>query len=83
MENGSARRKWKCKKKMNMIKDLADIKKELEKHGRILDVGNPSPKLIKNIKEMEEEKKMILHIQEVTWQLKSRAIWWKEGDREY
>lgn len=46
-------RKWERKKKMNMIKDFADIKKELEKIGRILDVGNPFPKLINNIREME------------------------------
>lgn len=30
----------------NMINELADIKMELEKFGKILDVDNPTPELI-------------------------------------
>eukprot|EP00253_Pinus_taeda_P020014 PITA_20014 len=77
----SKSRKWERKKKKKMIKELVAIKKELEKIVMMLDDGNPSPYLIKNIKELEEKKQMILHFQEVTWQLKSRELWLKEGDR--
>lgn len=59
-------RKWEHREKKNMIKELADIKMELEKFGKILDAGNPTPKLINRIKGLEEKKQKILHIQEVT-----------------
>lgn len=62
-----------------MIKELVDIKMEPAKIGKILDVGNPTPDLIRSIKGSKEKKQKILHIQEVTWRLKSRELWLKRG----
>lgn len=58
-----------------MNKDLLIIKDELDKLGLILDLGCPSTELLNNIKALEEKGQKILHIQEVTWRLKSRALW--------
>lgn len=39
-----------------MIKELVDIKMELERLGMILDVGNPTPEIINKIKGLEAKK---------------------------
>lgn len=74
-------KKWEHWKKKKMIKGLADIKVELGRLDQALDMGNSFVKIINNIKELEAKNKKILHVQEVTWKLKSRALWLKEGDR--
>jgi len=66
--------KWELIKKRTMIKDILYIKEELERLGKILDNGNPSPDLTNNINDKEEKKRNILHIKKVTWRLKSRAL---------
>jgi len=72
--------KWERIKKRTMIKDLPDIKEELERLGKILDNGNTSPDLINNIKDMEEKRRKIQHIQEVTQHYKSGALSLKQGE---
>lgn len=43
--------------------------------------GNPRDGIWSRIKEIEQEKRNILLIEEQTWRLKSRVVWLNEGDR--
>jgi len=70
------------KKKKKLNKELLDIKEELDRLGPSLDLGCPSMNLLHNIKKLEDRKQKILHIHEVTWRLKRRALWIQEEDRD-
>lgn len=72
---------WERCKKQKLRMELDAIHSELEVLGQKLDLGNPSNTLINSINALEKKKQHILHIQEVNWRLKSRAIWLKEVDR--
>ena len=64
-----------------MNRELPDIKEELERLGQTLNMGSPSTDPIHNIKELEENKKKILHVQDITWRLKRKALWIQEGNK--
>lgn len=53
---------WERTKKKAMCRDLQNIVVEIERLGKIMDRGNPSPSLIEKLKELEENKRNILHI---------------------
>lgn len=70
-------RKWERIKKRVMSKDLSYME-EMARLDKIMDNGNPSPALIDKIKDMEDKKRKILHIQEAIWRVQSKALWLKE-----
>eukprot|EP00253_Pinus_taeda_P002178 PITA_02178 len=74
-------KRWERKKKNQMNKDLKDISNEMDRLGLQLQRGHPSRDLLTSIRLLEEKRLSLLHIQEVTWHLKSRALWIQEGDR--
>jgi len=61
--------------------ELNNIRKELDSLLESADPNSLSIELKSMIRNLEKRKQLILLKEEITWRLKSRAIWLKEGDR--
>lgn len=72
---------WQREKIERNRKDLRDIDKDLQLlSSRFKRDAIPS-QIREQIWDLEKRKQKILTEEESTWQLKSRAIWLKEGDK--
>ena len=74
-------RKWERNKKLRLISELNKITMEISSIIRVLEHREPTREDMIHIKILEGRKNEILKIQEMTWRLKSRAIWIMEVKR--
>lgn len=68
------------KKKKAMRKELLQIESQMQHMYDNSSGGSLSTKDCEELKLLDQRKNCILEVEELTWRLKSRAIWLKEGD---
>lgn len=74
-------KKWQYEKRKSNIKELRNIQRALDMASEAMATHQLSLKMRCFIKELQKKKIKILEQEESFWQLKSRAIWLKEGDK--
>eukprot|EP00253_Pinus_taeda_P002419 PITA_02419 len=72
---------WERRKNAQQKKDLNDIRVALETLRPLMLSHLPSTEVWDQIQSLELKRKHILQKRELTWRLKSRALWIRDGDK--
>jgi len=74
-------KEWQHKKTQADKLALQEVQKELDSISKVLDANSLPFSMRCHLNELERKKQYLLKHEEVSWRLKSRAIWLKEGDK--
>lgn len=76
----NATKNWEQEKKIQLRSELREIDQELDTISGTMSTHTLNPNSQSRILSLEKRKSQIFLIKEMTWKLKSRVTWLKEGD---